>query len=72
MEEIFADDGIFTGAGGAAADVGSSFGSTPGIFGCSGLKGLLFIPSPVAGIPEGNIQIESSCKKTQDEKLEQC
>jgi hypothetical protein len=37
----------------------SFLGNTPGIFGSAGLNGLLFIPSPAAGFPEGNIKVES-------------
>jgi hypothetical protein len=71
VDEILAGEGICI-VGGASVESPSSLGCTPGIFGCSGLKGLLFIPSPAAGIPEENIQIESGWKKTQDEKAEQC
>src|ERR1700719_252776 len=38
---------------GAMGPLDSFLGDTPGIFGSAGLNGLLFIPSPAAGFPEG-------------------
>src|ERR1700720_2471375 len=51
--------GFWSTDSGATGPLGSFLGDTPGIFGSAGLNGLLFIPSPAAGFPEGNIKVES-------------
>jgi hypothetical protein len=54
--ENLADTGLGSAEGGGAWWIDSSLEDTPGIFGSEGLNGLLFIPSPVAGFPEGEYQ----------------
>jgi len=54
--ENLAGTGFCSAEGGGACSTDSCLGDTPGIFGSEGLNGLLFIPSPVAGFPEGEYQ----------------
>jgi len=45
--------GFWSTGSGATGPLDAFLGDTPGIFGSAGLNGLLFMPSPAAGFPEG-------------------